>query len=125
MFIEGTKRFTDEDEKYIEVRVDDPDFQEVSKNYFRIDVHVNILWSFNQDNEDFHEPQRMVGVFAYAMNDICIYRYGNGIVDDSSLVGTLQLKQGPTANTLGQVRSDARLMQGTIDGTYRMYIDCN
>ncbi len=125
MFIEGTHRFTKSDKKYFELRIDGPNFQEVSKNYFRLDVNVNILWAFNQDDEDFHEPQRIIGFLAHAIDDICIYKYGSGVLDDSSLLGMLQLKLGPRANNFGQVRSDVRLMQGTVEGTYRMYVDCN
>ncbi len=125
MFIEGTHRFTKSDKKYIEIRIDGPNIVEVSKNYFRFDIHINVLWAFNQDNEDFHEPQRIIGMLAVAMDDICVYRYGSAVFDDSSVLGTLQLKQGAISNNFGQVRSDVKLIQGTVEGTYRMYISCN
>ncbi len=127
-FVEGTTRKTKEHQKYIEFRLDGPHFTQLSKNYYRIDVEINILWSFNQDDEDFHEPERLKGILIDAMQDICIYKYGDGPYDDDSFVDTLQLKQdnrtSTRANNFGQVRKDVRLMQGTVEGTYSMLYSC-
>jgi len=124
-FIEGTYRTTDEEQKHVEFRLDGPDVVELSHNYFRIDLVINILWSFNQDDEDFHETERIKGEIIRAMNDFCIYRYGSGAFDDNSLLGILELTNGVRVNNFGQVRQDARLMQGTVEGTYRMFLNCN
>lgn len=123
-FIEGTTRETKDYQKYIEFRMDGPHFTQLSKGYYRIDIAINILWSFNQDDEDFHEPERIKGILIDAMNDICIYKFGNGPYDDDTFIGTLQLKQDVRANNFGQVKNDVRLMQGTIEGSYSMFYSC-
>ncbi len=127
-FVEGTNRETAEHQKYIEFRLDGPSITELSKNYYRLDVEINILWSFNQDDEDFHETERLKGILMDAMQNICIYRFGDGPNDDDSLVGTLQLRQdsktSTRVNNFGQVRKDVRLMQGIVEGSYSMYHTC-
>ena len=127
-YIEGTTRQTEEQQKSIEFRMDGPSFTEPSKDVFIIDAEINMLWSFNQDDEDFHEVERIKGVLIDAMRDICIYRFGDGAYDDDSLVGTLKLvqdkKPAVRVNNFGQVRADVRLLQGTVAGSYRMIHSC-
>ncbi|KKK55613.1 hypothetical protein LCGC14_3072780, partial [marine sediment metagenome] len=127
-FIEGTHRQTKDYQKFIEFRMDGPSITELSKNYFQIDVEINMLWSFNQDQENFHESQRITGILLNAMTDICVYRYGDDSVDNSELLGTLSLRQDKKnpirVNNFGQVRTDVKLMQGTVEGTFRMILTC-
>ena len=127
-FIEGTERFTSDYQKYIEFRLDGPNMVELSKDYYRLEVEINLLWSFNQDQEDFHETERIKGILIEAMTDICIYKYGNGASDDNSLLGVLSLKQDNRnlirVNNFGQIRQDVKLMQGTVEGTYLMELSC-
>jgi len=124
-YLEGTHRFTDDEQKFIEFRVDGPSVTEVSKDYYRFDVKINILWSFKPDDIDFHEPERVQGTLLRAMRDICVYRYG----DDGAFVGTLQLQQNKKTpvrtSNFGQIRPDVRLMQGTVEGTYSMLHSVN
>ncbi len=127
-FVEGTNRETNEQQKYIEFRLDGPNITELSKNYYRLDVEINILWSFNQDDEDFHAPESLKGILMDAMQNICIYKFGDGPNDDDSLVGVLQLKQNQRivtrVNNFGQIRPDVRLLQGTVEGSFNMYHSC-
>ncbi len=127
-FIEGTHRFTPEHQEYLEFRMDGPSVTEVSKNYFLIDVEINILWSFNQDNTSFHRASEITGILMEAMEDICVYRYGDGEHDNQKLLGTLTLRQDKKTpirvNNFGQVRTDVKLMQGTVEGTFRMTLTC-
>ena len=127
-FIEGTHRFTQENQEYLEFRMDGPSVREVSKNYFLIDVEINILWSFNQDNSSFHRPAEITGILMEAMDDICVYRYGDDFVDNDKLLGTLTLRQDKKTpirvNNFGQIRTDVKMMQGTVEGTFRMTLTC-
>ncbi|KKM81508.1 hypothetical protein LCGC14_1329120 [marine sediment metagenome] len=122
MYLEGVERDTKEESKWIEFRMDGPQTREISKGYFRLDVEINILWSVHLDSTDFHEQQRILGMLIEAMTDICIHKYG----DDDSLLGTLILQQDPNnpirGNNFGQVRPDTQLVQGSVEGTYRMYL---
>ena len=108
--------------------MDGPNITEISKNYFQVDIEINMLWSFIQDYENFHEPQRITGILMAAMTNICIYRYGNSVADNDELLGTLSLlqdKKNPIrVNNFGQVRPDVKLMQGTVEGTFRMVLSC-
>ncbi len=127
-FIEGTHRFTPENQEYLEFRMDGPSVREVSKNYFLIDVEINILWSFNQDNESFHRTTEITGILMEAMTDICIYRYGDDEYDNGKLLGTLSILQDKKTpirvNNFGQIRTDVKMMQGTVEGTFRMTLTC-
>lgn len=123
-FVEGTTRETEEYQKSIEFRMDGPDFTRLSKDYYRIDVNINILWSYNQDDEDFHETERIKGILIDAMTDLCVYKYGDGPNDDNSLIGTLQLKQAVKANNFGLIQQNTRLIQGTVEGSYSMFYSC-
>jgi len=126
MYIESVERDTKNESKWLEFRLDGPQTREISKGYFRLDVEINILWSVHLDSADFHEQQRILGMLIEAMTDICIYKYGKGIDDDDSLLGTLILQQDPNnpirGNNFGQVRPDTQLVQGSVEGTYRMYL---
>ena len=122
MYLESVERNTKEESKWLEFRMDGPQTREISKGYFRLDVEINILWSVHLDSTDFHEQQRILGALIEAMTDICIHKYG----DDDSLLGTLILQQDPNnpirGNNFGQVRPDTQLVQGSVEGAYRMYL---
>ncbi len=126
MYLESVERDTKNESKWIEFRMDGPQTREISKGYFRLDVEINILWSVHLDSTDFHEQQRILGALIEAMTDICIHKYGEGVGDDDSLLGTLILQQDPNnpirGNNFGQVRPDTQLVQGSVEGTYRMYL---
>lgn len=126
LFIEGTDRQTNTEVKWLEFRMDGPRLTEVSRNYYRLDVEINMFWSANMDQVDFHEPYRLIGLLQTAMTDICVYRYGDGPDDDDSFLGTLQLVQDRSnpirmAN-FGQILPDTKIVQGTVEGTYKMYL---
>lgn len=127
-YIEGTHRETKDEEKYIEFRMDGPHLTQLNNKQYRFDIEINILWSFLQDHEDFHETERIKGILLRAMSNICVYKYGDGPFDDDSYLEILQLQQDgktPTrVNNFGQVRSDVKLMQGTVEGSYKMSLHC-
>jgi len=126
MHIEGVERSTNKQNKWIELRVDGPNIIELSKNYFRLDIEINILLSIDLDHEDFHKSQKFAGILANAMTDICIYRYGDGVDDDDSFLGILTLKQDAgdviRINNLGETMVDVQIVHGTIEGSYEMFL---
>ncbi len=126
MYLESAERDTKNESTWLEFRMDGPQTREISKGYFRLDVEINILWSVHLNPADFHEQQRILGMLVEAMTDICIYKYGDGVDDDDSLLDTLMLRQDPNnpirGNNFGQVRPDTQLVQGSVEGTYRMYL---
>jgi hypothetical protein len=126
--VEGEQRDIDL-EDFIEFRLDGPDLTELNPNYYRLDVDINLLWSHNQGLDNYLEPARIRGLLTRAMRDICIYRYGDGVADDDSLLGILKLKQdrqnSVRVNNFGQVRVDVQLFQGTVEGAFEMHLDCH
>lgn len=126
MFIEGQDRKTAEQVEYIEVRTDGPHFRELSRNYFKLDYEINILFSCHMSQTVMYGPQRLAGLLEQAMQNICVYRYGDGVVDNDTLLGTLEVvmdkRNSVRTNQFGKIRSDTDLVQGTVEGTYKMHL---
>jgi len=119
-FVAGTKRDTDSKSDYIVFRMQGPNFTEVSHNYFRVDVTINILYAVTIAS-DFHLPYKIAGMLAETMDEFCVYKYG----DDDSLLGTLRLSRPVNVNHLGQTDEDTNVVQGMVVGTYVMFLDEN
>lgn len=119
LFIEGTHRDTVNKNQFIEFRTDGPQTTEVSHNYYHLDFEINILFSVDI-GDDFQAVHRIAGWLVETMTDICVCAYGDG---DAS-IGTLCLKQNKSnpvrVNQFGQVRTDLQIVQGTVEGSYRM-----
>ena len=115
--IEGLLRKTTDKSKSFELRIDGPTTQELSHNYYKLDVSVNLFWSVDMDNIEFHEFQRVIGILVNAMDNICIVK------TDSTHLGTLILQSPARAVTLGRTKEDSPVMQGSVDGDFSMYLD--
>lgn len=126
MFIEGQERKTQEHSKYFEIRIDGPQIKEISNRYFKLDFEINVLFSLHMSQVTMYEPQQLAGLLEQTMTDICIYRYGDGGDDDDTLLGTLCLiadkRNTVRTNQFGQVRSDTDIVQGTVEGTFKMHL---
>lgn len=126
LFIEGQSRDTSKVKDFIELRVDGPQFTEVSAGYWIIRVEVNILIQSTMDDTNYHRLHSDVGIVAAAMSDIVVFRYGNGPDDDQSVMGCLKVRQdlGDRQHIdvfqLGQIAPDIRLEQATVEGHYEM-----
>lgn len=104
--------------EFIELSLSGPNVTEQCNNYFSIDVIIDVLYSVHLTN-DIYKAQRIAGSIGAAMDDICIYKYG----DDDTFFGTLQLKRQPVeSNCFGQIRPDTKLIQGTVSGALQMTI---
>lgn len=126
MFIEGQDRETQEHVEYFEVRIDGPHIKEISHDYFKLGVEVNILFSIHMSKLTMYAPEILAGLLEQRMTDICIYRYGDGVDDDSTFLGVLQLiadkNNTVRTNQFGKIRSDTDLVQGTVEGTFKMHL---
>ncbi len=117
-FLEGTKRDTDTKSNFIEFRMQGPRVTEVSNNFYRLDLEINILYSVAISG-DFHLPYRIVGKISETMGDICIYKWG----DDDTFLSVLTLKRQPViVSHFGQARADTEIVQGTVEGSYVMHL---
>jgi len=71
----------------------------------------------------------MVGIAAVAFEpSITVFKLGNGIEDDQSFVGCLQLLQNAATrdyveiNHFGQIDAKTKLMQASVEGHYKMVL---
>jgi hypothetical protein len=120
-FMEATDR--------CEVRITGPFTREVSRNYFQIEVVVNVLFlSRYEEQKNRYAIIQKTGVFQEAMDGpVAVYKYGNGPDDDEhALVGCLLPVQG-RHNAIrvlhfGQINPTDRLKQSMVDASYRMEV---
>ena len=126
LFVEGTPRDTREEKDFMELRIDGPHYTELSKDYWLLKLDVNILFQSTQDEHDFHRIHKNMGKILTIFTDIPIYKYGDGVDDDDSLLGCLQLIQDAQgrepilAPLLGQIKPEVPIMQGMIEGHFKM-----
>ena len=118
-FMEATDR--------CEVRITGPFTQEISHDYFRVEVIVNVLFvSRYEEQKNQYAIMQKIGVFHEAMDgSIAVYKYGSLPGDDQhALVGCLSPIQG-RHNAIrvlhfGQITPTDRLKQSMVDASYRM-----
>lgn len=126
LYIEGIERLTKEDSSWLEFRLDGPNIREISKNCYRLDVAINILWAIHLDSGDFHAGRVIAGKLQEAMTCFEVRKYGDGPFDDGSLVGVLKLQQDKSniirSGDFGQLRPDTQITQGTVTGPFRMFL---
>lgn len=128
IFIEGTHRGLPENEELIEFRMDGPWIRQPSRGCFILRVEVNLLLRSYMDDDDFHKMRRLCGaVQSWLGQNHCIYRYGDGIDDDQSLLGTLELKNRKDSepirlNQFGQVDPRYRLEEATVEATFEIHL---
>lgn len=128
VFIEGTHRGLPTGTELIEFRMDGPWQRQPSRGCFVLRVEVNLLLRSFMDDDDFHKMRRLSGtVQSWLAQNHCIYRYGDGIDDDQSLLGTLQLKNRKLSdpvqlNHFGQIDPKYRLEEATVEATFEIHL---
>ena len=127
LHIEGQYRDTRSEQDFIELRLNGPEFTELSKNYWRIRVRVNVLVQSVKNETNFHRIHTNVGIVVKAFDTINIKKYGDGVDDDDSLLGCLKLVQEPgdepvAVHHFGQVDPSTQLVQAAVEGLYEMHL---
>lgn len=128
MFIEGQHRDTRSLKDFIELRMDGPQFTEVSHNYWRLYFEVNILVQSTMDEHSYHRIHTNVGIVAAAFSDIGLMRYGTGPSDDQEQWGCAGLLQDTRKRQhldifhFGQIDKQTKLMQATVEGHYETFL---
>lgn len=92
IFTEGQERATfKNDGSCLDIRFDGPDTREFTKDFWRLDITINIEIACPIDRDIDHIDRIMGDVIAAMMNSICVYKYGDkiGTDDPNILVGTL------------------------------------
>ncbi len=111
---------------HAELRITGPYCTELSRNYFRILVDVNVLLTELMDKVNAYDLQTWCGVIAAAMDGpINVYKYGNEVGDDSSWVFCLTPVNGRIDPNrilhFGQLGRTDRIRQSMIDGHFVTY----
>jgi hypothetical protein len=128
LFIEGSDENTDVQLEYFEFRTDGPYFKELSKDFWKVWVNVNVFCASKRQKENFHRIHVVTGLATSMFaNSIGIFKFGTGIGDDSTSVTCMVLesrnKEDVIVSHFGQVGTDLLEMQATVDGCYIGYID--
>ena len=128
LFIEGQQRDTRSLKDFIELRLDGPQFTEISRNYWRIYFEVNILVQSTMDDKNYHRIHQNVGIVAAAFTGIVLYKYGNGSSDDqkawacANLIQDTAKRQHLDIFHFGQIDKQLQLMQATVEGHYETFV---
>lgn len=130
LFIEGQDSLTNEQRDWLELRMDGPFIQEVSGNFFFLDIEINVLVSAIMNEDNYHVIHTLVGIAVAAFtNQIELFKLGDNPQDDQSLIGCYLLRsQGREATIIshfGQIDPDKRLIQASVEGHYRLELEGN
>lgn len=130
LYLEGDERTTGDEEDYAELRMDGPLIQVPQKGLYWLDYDINILIQSHMNHIQLYNMHIAMGTFAKGMTqDIPVYKYGSGPLDDQTLLGCLKLhhtqragNRGIEVNTFGIIHQDTRITQTTLEGHYRLEI---
>jgi len=125
LYMEADERNVMDFPKFAELRIDGPKIRTAQRRYKKYSVEINILCSTHTHPVDLYAHQNIVGHFARALEkDIPVYRYGDGTLDDGSLVGCFvpqrHWKEHVAIDSFGHIRHDTKIEQSTIEGHYIM-----
>jgi len=115
-----------------EVRITGPFTREVSRNYFKVEVVANVLFTSTfGEAKNQYDILKTIGIFHEAMDGaIAVYRYGEDPGDDEDvLVGCLTPASGRNDSVrvlhFGQVDLTTKVKQSMVDARYVMEISNN
>ena len=115
--------------QHVELRVNGPFIRELSRDYWRAHIDINILLVdyLDMSTENAYDLNQWGGEFLAAMLEpIPIYRLGTGVDDDDSLVGCLTQRAGISEPArlihFGQISKTDRIRQAAVDGRFEIYV---
>lgn len=116
-----------------ECRINGPWTSELSKDYWRVWVDINLMLTCNMDGsqKNAYRLEEIAGKFLNALDTvIATYRLGSSAVDpqnDGSLLGCLRSRSGKNDSIriihFGQINKTDRVRQAVVDGRYVMYLN--
>lgn len=128
-FVEGEPRTTWEEEDFIEIRMDGPYFTKLDSATWEAMIEVNVLLQSVIDFVNLHKIHTMAGAVSLAFaTPFQIFKYGNGPLDDQSLLACVELLQNKrdrqilSVNHFGQIASDKPLQQATVEGHFKIQL---
>ena len=126
MYIEGTTRDTNDAIAFAELRLTGPRITEQSKGYWCIEIDVDILIDQKEVKNDIYAYDRNIGaMLAGFTTDIAVFKLGSGLDDapDEQLGCFSLLPSAPESiiiTNFGAPNKDVKMLQATIEATYRM-----
>ena len=125
LYMEGDERTQLDEAEFAELRIDGPFIAIPQKGLYILNVEINVLCQTHLDPRQHYKAQQMVGVFARAFkNIISVYKYGDGPLDDETLLGCFHLSRDlrdrVEVSYFGIIRHDTKIIQTTIEGHYRL-----
>jgi hypothetical protein len=126
-YVEGDTINFDAKIQWVEFRMDGPEIQEITSNYYRLEVIVNLLVSDVINNSDLYSLQRLVGAFSVLFKSrIPIFKYGTGILDDGTLLTCLEMCKAPKDKVdvgyFGKVGPTSDMQQAMIEAHYYTHL---
>lgn len=129
IFIEGTHRGLPDNTELLEFRMNGPQRRQPSHRYFVLEVEINILVRSFMDDDSFHKIRDSAGkVTNWLANNHCIFRYGDGVADDDTLLGELHLQNRDKSdliqtNHFGQIDPKYRLEEATVEASFEIHLN--
>ena len=129
LYVEGDERITSTQVNYCEFRLDGPVFEEVSKDWWRIDLTISILVVQKTDDKNFHIIHQMCGAVAAAcVNGIPAFQFGDGPDDDPTInwgCFILDKRRGDNIviSQIGQITPELTERQAAVEVFYTMMLD--
>lgn len=119
-FVEGQVRANERPNVWMEVRIDGPFYNQISRNFWEVVLEVNHVVSVLMDEEDLYVYDKVIGLAQGAyQNCIPVYKYGSGPDDDDTGLFELIRSERPLDTVqYGQVDEKTRLIQGSVTGEY-------
>jgi len=129
VFLEGMDRQTKDLESFAEIRIDGPRTNELSADYWRLYVEINVLIQTIMDDSSLHSHWDNIGNVNMAFTQgICVHKYGDGDDDDDSSLGCLMLvtdrydRENIITSNFGQIDKSVTLQQATVEAHYEMFL---
>lgn len=123
LYIEGRERPNPAPTKLIELRVDGPTGKELSHNYWKLSIEINVLISCTRDSSDAYATERLIGAVQAAFaQTITVKKYGDTSPGD--YLGCLSRRddgrEGIITSEFGLIDASQGLRQATVEGHYMM-----
>lgn len=113
---------------WAEARVNGPITTPQTLTSFKHEVTVNFIISTKLDKTNIYDHDKNVGiVYAGFTTTIAVFKLGDEAGDDQSAIGCLQLeadrKQAIMVSHFGQLDTDVKVTQSTVEAHYFMHQD--
>jgi len=127
MFVEGQHRDTNKYTDYSEVRIDGPYCVESSRDYWTIDVVINILVGSTINDRDAYRYLKNSGIVLEAFTpNIKVFKLGTEVEDDGTLLGCLYLKGTGRDSIIvthsGLNKETKGIRYSEVEGSYQMVL---